>query len=128
MSDSRIHAPPSTMARGASLAGTCLTQTPIFKNSSELKCYDCGKVQSRQVHLPGTACRAPTVLHARESALLFTPALEDQGCVCAAEAERIRERVLDSRFARLVRNVVQIALRIGILVVHGRRQNLIAQS
>src|SRR5579862_2693089 len=30
MSDSRIHAPPSTIARGASLAGTCLTQTPIF--------------------------------------------------------------------------------------------------
>jgi len=31
MSASRIHAPPSAMARGASFAGTCLTQTPIFK-------------------------------------------------------------------------------------------------
>ena len=35
MSDSRIQAPPSRMARGASFAGTCFTQTPIFKNASE---------------------------------------------------------------------------------------------
>src|SRR6202046_4814051 len=34
MSDSRIHAPPSAMASGASFAGTCLTQTPIFKKAS----------------------------------------------------------------------------------------------
>jgi hypothetical protein len=34
MSDSRIHAPPSTIASGASFAGTCLTQTPIFKTAS----------------------------------------------------------------------------------------------
>src|SRR5271155_624801 len=35
MSDSRIQAPASRMARGASFAGTCLTQTAIFKNASE---------------------------------------------------------------------------------------------
>ncbi len=64
---------------------------------------------------------------ARALGLLFVPALEEQRGVGAAEAERIRERVFDFRFARLVRNVIEIARRIGIFVVDRRRQNLIAQ-
>src|SRR5271156_4314367 len=97
MSDSRIHAAPSTIASGASFAGTCLTQTPIFKISST-------------------------------SQLFPVPALENQGRVGAAEAERIRERVMNLRFPRVVRNVVEVARGVRIFVIDRRRQNLIAQG
>ena len=98
MSVSRIHAPPSAIARGASLAGTCLMQTTIF-----------------------------TCLRSLQRDQRRVPALEEQRGVGAAETERIRERVLDLGFARVVRNVIEIALRIGSFLVDRRRQNLIAQ-
>ena len=72
-------------------------------------------------HAPAAAQHAVHV--SRELALLSAPALENQRGVGAAESERIRERVLDGGFARIVGNVVQIALRIGSsrrLIVGGR--------
>src|SRR5271154_1382696 len=91
MSDSRIHVPPAVIASGASFAGTCLTQTPIFTS-------------------------APF------------PSFEDQRGVGAAETKGIRERVMHLGLARVVRDVVQIARGIRILVVDGRWKNLVAQG
>src|SRR5580704_6129422 len=108
MSESRIHAPPSTMASGASFAGTCLTQTPIF--------------------IVPLSKPADKTLGLKTRATLFArPTLENQRRISAAKSKRIRKRILHGSFARVVWNVVQIALRIRIFVVHGRRQNLVAQ-
>src|SRR5580765_4225316 len=53
-------------------------------------------------------------------------AAEQHAAVVAAEAHRIRERNVDLRFARLVRDVVEIALGIGVLVVdRGRDRALV---
>src|SRR5713226_10778056 len=97
MSVSRIHVPPSAIWSGASLAGTCLMQTMMFKHSS------------------------------RGRGELFVPALEEKRGVGAAEAERIRQRVFERGLARLVGHVVQIAFRVGVFVIDCRRQNLVAQ-
>ena len=56
------------------------------------------------------------------------PALEEQRGIGAAEAEGIRERVFDVGLARVVGHVIEIASRVGMLVVDGRRQNLVAQG
>src|SRR5207249_11704199 len=50
--------------------------------------------------------------------------LEQEGRVGAAEAEGVRERVLDAHGAPLVRHVVEIALGVGMLEVGRRRRHL----
>src|SRR5215216_5410570 len=53
--------------------------------------------------------------------LLFK-AFEEQRGVGAAEAEAVRERVVDPRLARLVGDVVEVALGVGVDVVDRRRE------
>src|SRR5688572_15427333 len=55
--------------------------------------------------------------------LHLAPALEQQRGVGATESERIRQGVLHIDLARLVRNIVEIAVRIGCLVIDGRRND-----
>src|SRR5258708_36890458 len=52
---------------------------------------------------------------------------KNQRSVSAAEAKGIGEYDIDLRFARLIRHIVQVAVRIGRRVVHGWRDDLIAQ-
>src|SRR5262249_23438236 len=114
MSDSLIQFP--AMARGASLAGTCLIQTMIFTG------VPCDfKTPAGNPAFLGTSRRYKNLLLAR-------PALENERGVRSAEAERVPERVVHIRFARDVGHVVQIALRIGMKLIYGRRQDLVAQS
>src|SRR6266850_2994510 len=58
---------------------------------------------------------------------LSRPALEEQRSVGTAEAKRIAERIFHGGFARVVRNVIQVALWILLVEVDGRGQALIAQ-
>src|ERR1700737_1063381 len=58
---------------------------------------------------------------------LFAPAPEQQGPVCPTETERVRHGVFHLSSARLVRNVIQIAVRIGTVQIDGGGKNLIAQ-
>ena len=53
-------------------------------------------------------------------------AAEQDAAVVAAEAHRVRERDVDLGLARLVRDVVEVALRIGDLVVDRRREHAVA--
>src|SRR6266404_1560101 len=57
----------------------------------------------------------------------LSPPLENQRGIRATKSKRVRERILHGRLARRIRHVVQIALRIGSLVVNRRRQNLVAE-
>src|SRR5579871_3842505 len=50
----------------------------------------------------------------------FCPSLEQQAAVGAAEAEGIRQRVIQLELARLVGNIIQVALRVRLFVVDGR--------
>src|SRR5262245_40120297 len=106
MSDSLIQFP--AIAKGASLAGTCLMQTMIFT---------------------GVPCdyKPPARRRRYKNQLLSRPALENERGVRSAEAERVRKRIVDGGFARDVGHVVQVALRIGMKLVDGRGQDLIAQ-
>src|SRR6267143_3452663 len=52
---------------------------------------------------------------------------EGQRRVGAAEAEGVRQRRLDVLLARLVRDVVEVAVRVGRLVVDRRRQHAVMQ-
>ncbi len=56
---------------------------------------------------------------------LFCPAFEDQRAVGAAEAEGVREGVVDPGWLRLVGDVVQAALRIELDDVHRGRGDLV---
>ena len=56
---------------------------------------------------------------------LFSPAAEDEGAIGAAESKRIRERDVDLGFARLIWNVVQVALWIWIVEVSSRWKHLV---
>src|SRR6185295_15086929 len=109
MSDSLIQFP--AIARGASLAGTCLMQTMIF------------------TELSLRPARNPAFLGTSRLYEFLTcpPALENQRGIRSAETERIGERVVHGGFARNVGHVVQIALRIGVKLIDGRRQDLVAQ-
>src|SRR5438128_8219690 len=51
--------------------------------------------------------------------------LEEQRRVGSAEAERVRQRVLDGEVALRVRHVVEIAVGVGMIEVDGRRRHLI---
>src|SRR5580704_12146723 len=112
MSDSLIQFP--AMERGASFAGTCLMQTMMFT-----------KLVLAPKTLPKTPPSkneggAPMLLmngthdEDHDAAQLVTrPAFENQRGVCAAEAEGIREHVLDRSLSGDVWHVVQVALGIG---------------
>src|SRR5215813_7733185 len=56
----------------------------------------------------------------------FRILLEDQRAVSSAEAERIGKRVLDAHRPWMIRDIVQVAFRIGRRVVGCRRRDLIA--
>src|SRR5581483_9713763 len=58
---------------------------------------------------------------------LFTPAPEQQCSVGPAKAEGIRHGVLQGGLPRLVGNVVEVALWIGVFVIDRRRQHLVAK-
>ena len=58
---------------------------------------------------------------------LLRPAPEKQRAVSPAEAERIGHGVLHVRLPGVVGDVVKIALRIRIIQVRSRRQNLVAE-
>src|SRR5689334_2769503 len=58
---------------------------------------------------------------------LISRSSEDQGGVDAAEAEAVRQHVVDARVAAAPREVVQVARVVGGLQVHRRRQPLVAQ-
>src|SRR4029434_443411 len=60
--------------------------------------------------------------------LFSGPALEDQRGVRSTESEGIGQRVVHGSFARNVRDIVQIAFRVGVKLIDRRRQNLIAQG
>ena len=64
----------------------------------------------------------------RPGRFLSRVALQEQRGVRSAEPKRIREDVLDLRFARLIGDIVQVAIRVGVLVIDGWRQHLIAQG
>src|SRR2546421_1126465 len=106
MSDSLIQFP--AIASGASFAGTCLMHTMMFTrlSFSDFKNY---------------------LRRTQKGMLLAGPALENQRCVGTAKTKRIRKRILDRRFARVIRHIVQVALGIGSFQIDGGRQNLIAQ-
>ena len=55
-----------------------------------------------------------------------TPPQQD-AAVVAAEAHRVRERDVDLDAARLVRHVVEVALRVGVPVVDRRRQHAVVE-
>src|SRR3990172_2679592 len=74
----------------------------------------------------------------RKSSLTMTPvgiarlaprpiAAEEKGRVGSAEAERVRESVLHSTASGHVRDVVEVALRVRSLVVHGGGQFLVSE-
>src|SRR3990170_4136711 len=109
ISASRIQAPLSAMRSGASLAGTCLMATAIFIRQISV-------CEMREAPALPLACGGAIV-----------PAFEQQGGVGAAEAEGIRQGVLHFSLARLVGNVIQVAGRVGLLIVDGRGENLVAQ-
>src|ERR1700737_3554658 len=102
MSVSRIQVPLSAMASGASFAGTCFTQTTMFNDSSR-------EPKGRQKN-----SRAAPV------STRF-PAFEQQRSICSAKAERVRKRVAHLGLSRVVRNVVEIARRVRVFVIDGRR-------
>src|SRR5690606_38187814 len=53
--------------------------------------------------------------------------LEHQARVGAAEAEAVGQRDIDAGAARLVRDVVEVAQRVGVVEVDRRRQHLVVQ-
>src|ERR1700676_2166836 len=53
--------------------------------------------------------------------------LEDKAAVGAPKPKRIRKRVVDLHWARVIRNIVEIALRIRNLMIDGGRRDLIPQ-
>ena len=104
MSVSRIQAPLSVICKGASLAGTCLIQTATFISTSIFE-------RLRR--------RAPDRVR-------LLPALENQRGIGAAKAEGVRQGIVKRCFARMVGHVVEIACRVRMRVVNGRRQLLVA--
>src|SRR5712691_13315569 len=105
MSDSLIQFP--AIASGASFAGTCLMHTIIFT-----RFFPSLETKPRRT---------------QKGMLLAGPTLENQRGVGAAKTKGIRERVLDRSLARVIRDIIQIAFRVGSLQIDGGRQNLVAQ-
>src|SRR5260370_29779501 len=59
--------------------------------------------------------------------LLAGPALKNERGIGASKSKGIRKRVFHGRFARMIRNVIQITLGIWSLVIDRGWQNLVAQ-
>src|ERR1700733_15037777 len=71
----------------------------------------------------GTCLIATNIFTAGSS---FSEFLENQAAVGAATPERIRQHVFDGYGTRMIRHVIQVALRIGGFVIDRRRSDLIA--
>src|SRR3954469_13139743 len=69
-------------------------------------------------------CRAERRL---EKKRLSSPAFEEERAIRPAEAEGVAERVFHTRFARVIRDAIEIALGVLIVQINGRRQALILQ-
>src|SRR5437879_7680425 len=121
MSDSLIQFP--AMASGASFAGTCLMHTMMFTRGFLFRAISAWTQTLDHAELGSFASLRMT--YARERVSLAGPTPENQCGVSAAEAKRIRKDVFDRRLARVIRHVIQIAFRIGGLVIDGGRQRLI---
>ena len=72
--------------------------------------FICGQINSGQAK----AC------HLRRS--------QDQDRIQAAEREGIRHRVFDLRFARLIRQNIEITVRVGHRIISGRRKEAVTQG
>src|SRR6266404_1846586 len=122
MSASWIQVPREFTRRIASRAGTCLRQTMIFM-ALGIRTRNAAKMPFRSIlsSVPHPGC------HTRSRCLTF-PALEQQRGVGSPKTERVGKRILDLGRARLVGNVIQIAPRIGILVIDRGRKNLVAHG
>src|SRR5215813_12989619 len=108
MSDSLIQLP--AIASGASLAGTCLMQTMIFM-------LDPWKLQAFGAEAP----EASETLQKRPllgtPMLLAVPTFENERGVGPAKAKGVGKDILDRSLAGLVRYVIEVAGRVGCLVV-----------
>src|SRR6185312_14132991 len=69
--------------------------------------------------LQGTQCQIKACGILRGS---IAKAAQRQGDILTAEAEAVAEDVVDAFFAGHVGNVVEVAIRVGGLVIDGRRQ------
>src|SRR5437867_5861429 len=114
MSDSLIQFP--AMVSGASFAGTCLMHTMMF---TRMLPFGTSQFRGREKNRGSAATM--------KSCLFSGPAPENERGVGAAKSKRVRKSVLNRRFARVIRYVIQIAFRIGIFEINGRRECLIAQ-
>src|SRR5580704_8109132 len=125
MSDSLIQFP--AMERGASFAGTCLMQTMMFTELVLVAKILPKTPRSKNEGGAPMLSINGTHYEDHDAAQLVTgPAFENQRGVCAAEAEGIRERVLDGSPSGDVWHVVQVALGIGGFQIDCGRQNLVA--
>src|SRR5919108_6586915 len=84
-----------------------------------------GKLHSSQVARPKLVRLRMTPADPRAS--LPRPAPENERGVGASKSKRIRKRVFDRGLARVIRHVIQIALRIWILKINRGRERLVAQ-
>src|ERR1035441_2259820 len=112
-SSSAIQRPEEAILNCESRAGTCLTATRIF-----IKLFDRHPV-GQTIAFCGLSCLA---------ACLFGVTPENQAAVGAAKAETVRQRIVDLQGARLVGNVIQIAVRIRTIVIDRCRRHLIADG
>src|SRR4051812_40851296 len=78
----------------------------------------------KMVRCISSYCRAERKLKKRK---LGGPALEQQRAIGPAEAKGVAQRVFHSRFARVVGNAIQIALRVLVVEIDRWRQALIAK-
>src|SRR6266850_3877993 len=124
MSDSLIQFP--AIASGASFAGTCLMHTTIFMSVFLLAVL--APAFRPASFFSGEKCQRKIRCCRNRLCLLVRPALENQGSICAAKSKGIRKRVVHGLFACLVRHIVQVAFRIGIELIDGRRQDSVTQS
>src|SRR5689334_16538071 len=75
-----------------------------------------------------TAKRRPRLASGADPSSILGWRSEDQRGVGPAEAEGVRERVLDLPFARLVRNEVEVRLYVRVIEVQRGRGDLIAHG
>src|SRR5262249_53389350 len=108
-----------------SRAGTCLIATAIFiaKYLSPQRHRDAEETQRRTKNFRFSPFSLRLCVSAVRS--LSIP-LKDQATVGAAESETVRQGILDRHGPRMIGNVVEIAGRIGVLVVDGGRSELVA--
>src|SRR5438552_8488364 len=114
-----------------SVSGTCLTQTTVFnvfisggKRHAPMRRAWAPPLKPRIARRSPSERRA----HLSSDGSSSLEPLEDEGAVGAAEAEGIGQGVLEADPPRLVGDEVEVAVGVGVLVVDGGRQHLVAQG